>query len=219
MKCLHVDFEARLSTLRPLRLCLVLLHHLEDLELRLVGLSQSSWARLLRSINLKSLQNLSTNALHSVLCHFLPEATNVQHIRLLSCCGNLCQLENAPLLHLTDVTAAAACVVPLISRARVERLSIVDLGLEDSAAFTRSLRSLAPSSPTLTTLHIDFNPGDRDILRRISEVAPNLTALKLVEKDSIPQVCAPLFLVTVLHSLTCASGPFSSPAPSLEQCY
>ena len=45
--------------------------------------------------------------------------------------------------------------------------------------FSQMLRSLAPSSATLTTLHIDFNPGDRDILRCISEVAPNLTALKL----------------------------------------
>ena len=195
MKCLHVDFKARLKTLRPLRLCLVLLRHLEDLELRLVGLSHSSWARLLRSVNLQSLQNLSTNAPHSVLCHFLLEATNVQNLRLLSHCGNICQLENAPLPYLTDVTAATACLVPLISHARVEHLSIIDLGLEDSAVFSRMLRSLAPSSPTLTTLHIDFDPRDCDILKRISEVAPNLTALKMVEKYFIPQVCVPFFLL------------------------
>ena len=181
--------------LRPLRLCLVLLRHLEDLELRLVGLSHSSWARLLRSVNLQSLQNLSTNAPHSVLCHFLPEAMNMRHLRLLSYCGNICQLENVPLPYLTDVTAATACIVPLINRARVERLSIIYLGLEDNVAFSQMLRSLAPSSPTLTTLHIDFDPRDRDILKRISEVAPNLTALKLVEKDFILQVCIPFFFL------------------------
>ena len=103
----------------------------------------------------------------------------MQHLRLLSFCDNICQLENFPLPYLTDVTAATACIIPLITQARVERLSIIDLGLEDSVVFSQMLRSLAPSSATLTTLHIDFNPGDRDILRCISEVAPNLTALKL----------------------------------------
>ena len=157
MKCLNVDFKARLRTLQPLRLCLALLRHLEDLELCLVGLSHSSWARLLRSLHFESLQNLSTNAPHSVLCHFLSVAKNMQHLRLLSYCGNICQLENFALPYLTDVTAATACVVPFISHARVERLSIIDLGPEDSVAFSQMLRSLAPSGPALTMLHIDFN--------------------------------------------------------------
>ncbi|KIO05128.1 hypothetical protein M404DRAFT_25745 [Pisolithus tinctorius Marx 270] len=50
-------------------------------------------------------------------------------------------------------------------------------------AFPQMLKSLASSASTLTTLHIDFDPADRDILRRISEVAPKLTALKLNEKE------------------------------------
>ncbi|KIK15053.1 hypothetical protein PISMIDRAFT_16806 [Pisolithus microcarpus 441] len=163
------------------------LHHLEDLELHLVGLSHSSWVHVLRSANFNDLENLSTNAPHSVLCHFLPKAINVQHLRLLSYCGDLCQLDNISFPHLTDVTAATACAIPLTNQGHVEHLSVVDLGPEGTTAFPRMLKSLASSTSTLTLLHIDFDPSDRDILKRISEVAPNLTALKLIEKESLPQ--------------------------------
>ncbi|KAI5989699.1 hypothetical protein EDD15DRAFT_2198385 [Pisolithus albus] len=187
VKSLHVNIKAGLSSLRALRRCLVLLRHLEDLELHLVGLSHSSWVHVLRSANFNDLENLSTNAPHSVLCHFLPKAINVQHLRLLSYCGDLCQLDNISFPHLTDVTAATACAIPLTNQGHVERLSVVDLGPEGPTAFPRMFKSLASSTSTLTLLHIDFDPSDRDILKRISEVAPNLTALKLIEKVSLPQ--------------------------------
>ncbi|KIK27024.1 hypothetical protein PISMIDRAFT_8551 [Pisolithus microcarpus 441] len=187
VKSLHMNIKAGLASLRALRRCLVLLRHLEDLELHLVGLSHSSWVHVLRSANFNDLENLSTNAPHSVLCHFLPKATNVQHLRLLSYCGDPCQLDNISFPHLTDVTAAAACVIPVTNQGNVERLSVVDLGPEGITAFPRMLKSLASSTSTLTLLHIDFDPSDRDILKRISEVAPNVTALKLIEKESLPQ--------------------------------
>ncbi|KAI6122949.1 hypothetical protein EDD17DRAFT_1493825, partial [Pisolithus thermaeus] len=168
--------------------CLVLLWHLEDLELHLVGLSHSSWVHVLRSANFNDLKNLSTNVPHSVLCHFLPKAINVQHLHLLSYCGNLCQLDNISFPHLTDVTAATACVIPLTNQGHVECLSVVDLGPEGTTAFPCMLKSLASSTLTLTLLHINFDLSDCDILKCISEVAPNLTALKLIEKESLPQV-------------------------------
>ena len=187
VKSLHVNFKGGLAALGTLRKCLSLLRHLEDLELHLNGLSHSSWVHILRSTNLEKLQNLSTNAPHSALCHFLPKTMNLQHLRLLSCCPDLCELENVPFLRLTDITAASVCVVPLAKHMRVERLSVIDLGQDDCAAFPRMLRSLASSALTLTTLHIDFDPADRDILRRISEIAPKLTALKLIER-ALPRV-------------------------------
>ncbi|KAI6121628.1 hypothetical protein F5141DRAFT_1211289 [Pisolithus sp. B1] len=187
VKSLHVNIKAGLASLRALRRCLVLLRHLEDLELHLVGLSHSSWVHVLRSANFNDLKNLSTNAPHSVLCRFLPKAINVQHLRLLSYCGDLCQLDNISFPHLTDVTAATACVIPLTNQGHVERLSVVDLGPEGTTAFPRMLKSLASSTSTLTLLHIDFDLSDRDILKHISEVTPNLTALKLIEKESLPQ--------------------------------
>ncbi|KAI5988763.1 hypothetical protein EDD15DRAFT_2371114 [Pisolithus albus] len=155
VKSLHVNIKAGLVSLRALHRCLVLLRHLEDLELHLVGLSHSSWVHVLRSANFNDLENLSTNAPHSVLCHFLPKATNQP--------------------------------APVTNQGNVERLSVVDLGPEGITAFPRMLKSLASSTSTLTLLHIDFDPSDRDILKRISEVAPNLTALKLIEKESLPQ--------------------------------
>ncbi|KAI6016538.1 hypothetical protein EDC04DRAFT_2903119 [Pisolithus marmoratus] len=187
VKSLHVNFKAGLAGLRALHQCLALLRHLEDLELHLAELSHSSWVHILHSVNFKNLQNLSTNAPHSVLCHFLPKATNVQHLCLLSFCGDMCQLDDAPFPHLMDVTAATACIAPLTNHAHVESLSIIDLGPEDSTAFPQMLKSLASSTSTLTILHVDFDPGDHDILKDISEVAPNLTALKLIERELLPQ--------------------------------
>ncbi|KAI6138746.1 hypothetical protein BKA82DRAFT_4365815 [Pisolithus tinctorius] len=183
VRSFHVKFNAGLAALRALRQCLALLRHLEDLELHLTGLSHSSWVHILRSANFKTLQNLSMNAPHTVLRHFLHKAKNVQYLRLLSYCGDLCQLDNTPFLRLTDVAAATVCVAPLIDHMHVERLSVIDLGPEDNTAFPQMLKSLASSASTLTTLHIDFDPADRDILRRISEVVPKLTALKLNEKE------------------------------------
>ncbi|KAI6099071.1 hypothetical protein F5141DRAFT_1219259 [Pisolithus sp. B1] len=187
VKSLHVNFKASLAALRALRQCLSLLQHLEDLELHLVGLSHSSWVHILRSANLKNLQNLSTNAPHSALRHFLPKATSIQHLHLPSFCGDVCQLDDTPFPCLTDVTAATVCIAPLINHARVERLSVIHLGPEDSTVFPRMLKLLASSISTLTILHVDFNPGNRDILRHINEVAPKLTALKLIEREFLPQ--------------------------------
>ena len=82
---------------------------------------------------------------------------------------------------------ASVCVIPLAEHMRVECLSVVDLRKDNGAAFPQMFRSLASSTLTLTTLHIDFDPADHNILRRVSEIAPKLTALKLIER-ALPRV-------------------------------
>ncbi|KAI5987719.1 hypothetical protein EDD15DRAFT_2372102 [Pisolithus albus] len=166
VKSFHVNFAASITSLGLLRKCILLLQNVEDLELRLVKLPPSS------------------NCPHNVLAPFLSAARAMQSLRLLvGCESGQCHLEGRTLPLLTDVTAGSICIASVVDNNPVERVTIIDVGVCDSLAFPFAIKSLSTSTSTITTLHIDFDPDHRDIMKRLHEVAPELTALKLVERQ------------------------------------
>ncbi|KAI5981159.1 hypothetical protein EDD15DRAFT_2380255 [Pisolithus albus] len=184
VKSFHVNFAASITSLGLLRKCILLLQNVEDLELRLVKLPPSSWIHILRRVRFKKLQFFSSNCPHNVLAPFLSAARAMQSLRLLvGCESGQCHLEGRTLPLLTDVTAGSICIASVVDNNPVERVTIIDVGVCDSLAFPFAIKSLSTSTSTITTLHIDFDPDHRDIMKRLHEVAPELTALKLVERQ------------------------------------
>ncbi|KAI6009263.1 hypothetical protein BKA83DRAFT_4487760 [Pisolithus microcarpus] len=184
VKSFHVNFTATITGLGLLRKCILLLQNIEDLELHLVKLSPSSWIHVLRRVRFKKLQFFSSNCPHDVLAPFLSAASTMRSLQLLVGCGSgQCHLEGRALPLLTDVTAGNACITSVVDNNPVERVVIIDVGICDNLAFPFAIKSLSASTSTITTLHIDFDPDHRDILRQLHEVAPELTALKLVERQ------------------------------------
>ncbi|KAI6003559.1 hypothetical protein EDC04DRAFT_2583388, partial [Pisolithus marmoratus] len=184
VKSLHVNFTAGITALGLLRKCILLLRNVEDLELRLAKLSPSSWIHILHHVRFKKLQVFSCNCPHDVLAPFLSTTRAIQSLQLLSGCrSGRCHLEGHALPLLTDVTAGSACIASVVDNNPVKRVTIIDVGICDSLAFPFTMKSLSTLTATITTLHIDFDPDHRDILRWLHEAAPELTALKLVEKQ------------------------------------
>ncbi|KAI5994371.1 hypothetical protein EDD15DRAFT_2145903, partial [Pisolithus albus] len=147
-------------------------------------------------VRFKKLQFFSSNCPLDVLAPFLSAASAMRLLQILVGCGSgQCHLKGRALPLLTDVTTGNACITSVVDNNPVERVAIVDVGICDNLAFPFTIKSLLASTSTITTLHIDFDPDDRDILRQLHEVAPELTALKLVERQR-PASVGSLYILT-----------------------
>ncbi|KAF9231761.1 hypothetical protein BU15DRAFT_82013 [Melanogaster broomeanus] len=182
VKSLHINLRSALRSLRPLRQCLSLLKNVEDLELRLVGHPPSGWTPLFRALRYTRIKNISTNAPHEALAHFLLEHPDLLHFQILGDCNTAgeCPMAESPLPMLSDVVAPTSCIAAVVKGNPVERVSAVEGG--QTYTFPQLVKALATTTAVLTTLHLDFDPGEQDILQRLSGATPHLTALKLVEK-------------------------------------
>jgi hypothetical protein len=189
VKSLYIHFDFRLSAIGAARALFPLLVNLEDLELYLVGLSRVAWMRLLGSIQFQNLATISTNAPHDIIC-LMCRSHKLLHITLTESCptASTCPLASSVLPSLASVCAPASCVAAIVHGNPVEKVAVTDFGDPDVHSFCSMVGGFAFGTASITSLHLEFNPIHRDVLRRLAGVVPNLGALKLVEKLDATQV-------------------------------
>ncbi|KAH7904165.1 hypothetical protein BJ138DRAFT_1019498 [Hygrophoropsis aurantiaca] len=153
------------------------------MELNLPLASNARWQRLLSGIQLDDLETLSTTAPHTELAAFLRRHPSITHLQIEGCASPDCSLNDTPLPALTEVSGPTSCLAALINQNPIAKICASQEDVQVPPPLPRLLYSLSTSTATLTILHLDFDPNERDILRQIAAIAPLLTALKLCEKS------------------------------------
>ncbi|KAH7908062.1 hypothetical protein BJ138DRAFT_1128715 [Hygrophoropsis aurantiaca] len=181
---LHLIFHQISPPAHKIRLLLRQLKNVVVLELIVPFASKSKWVRLLQGVQLDQLETFSTTSPHAALSIFLRNHPRVKNLKIDGCAAPVCELEDLHLPSLIDVSGPAPCVTAVMKRNSVERV-YATRNDGDLPHLPRFFNSLSTSIATLSVLHLDFDPTDRDILSKIGKAAPFLTALKLTE-TSLP---------------------------------
>lgn len=133
---------------------------------------------------LARLATLETNIPHAVLAGLLQRQPEIETL-VIGVCDNhsYCPLSAVGFPSLRHVTSPIACIPAFEGAPRLVTLSARYIDHRDAElSASKTLRFLTPHSDTITSITLEFNPTDYDVLRRIADIAPRLEGLKLVEK-------------------------------------
>jgi len=213
VRSFHVVLQQNLMQVATLRDGLRRLRCLEDLQLIIPRLKPSGWRSLLRHARFPYLDLLYTNAPHDIVLDFLWSHPRIAYMSLGKCISvrKLCALDGRQLPKLCDISGPARCVASLVKQNPVTRVAAYQLPSDGPLVITALVQSLSLTTVNLTVLELDVDTSDYNILQRISEAAPALTSLKLLEVQSVDAVirvflCILLFLTNASRAVACREG-------------
>ncbi|KAH7904591.1 hypothetical protein BJ138DRAFT_1106694 [Hygrophoropsis aurantiaca] len=185
IKALHVSFRFSEPSVKQLQSLLRMASNLEDLSLRIPEYSRARWGRLFQHLRLRRLELFQASAPHFFLANFLNHHPTIKYLTLESCQTTIdaCGMATVSLPQLEELSAPMACAVELIGGIHLNRVKVTSQSERDEAVpITTFFAAISHPMTPLTSLSMDFNSFDYNLLWRIARAAPLLSALKLQEK-------------------------------------
>jgi hypothetical protein len=184
---LYITFNQAPPFIKTLRELLSHAYKLEDLRLEIPKYSRSCWIHLFHNLDLGSLKLLQTSAPHEVLAEFLQLHHHIEFLDITSSCDrkyghHYCVLGHSILPNLVDLTGLTSCVAEISDKNPIQGITLTCPTVADKEYPFYSLTlNIHNVCDTLTRLTLGFNPGNRNLLRRIRICAPMLQELRLYE--------------------------------------
>lgn len=173
---------ARTVSLDRLRICLLTVPNLTDLNMTLPLPITSDF---LQGIVFPSLVFFKTNLPHAALVEFLAAHPTLNTL-CLDACGRgtaaVCPLNGMDITNVLGIECPTACVRGTAHQQLIRLTMHTTETVPDVPTVLCSLPLPAPLA-SLLYLVVDVFPDDYDILERISDAAPRLQSLKLVERS------------------------------------